>query len=80
MKFKKSHRKVEPSWESYLRSLQLNFPGIALESITALMKARYPGDYELMEWYNPERGVVDHRMKFADPRKEMLWVIQNSSR
>jgi hypothetical protein len=70
---------MEPSWESYLRSLKLNQPSITLERVSELMKEKYPGDYEIMEWYNPNRGVMDFRMKFADPRKEMLWVIANSS-
>ena len=72
------HRKMESTWESYLISLQLNYPGISTEEITKKLKSKWPGDYELVEYYNARRGVMDLRVKFADPRKEMIWVIKNA--
>ncbi len=76
---RRTHRKVEPNWESYLQSLQLNYPGISTDEITKKLKAKWPGDYELVEYYNARRGVMDLRVKFHDPRKVMLWAIKHSS-
>lgn len=76
---RRTHRKVGANWQSYLISLQLNYPGISTEEITKKLKAKWPGDYELVEYYNAQRGVMDLRVQFPDPRKEMLWVIKHSS-
>jgi hypothetical protein len=75
---RRTHRKVGPTWEGYLISLQLNNPGITAEEITEKLKAKWPGDYTVIEYYNARRGVMDHRVKFDDPRKEMLWVLKNA--
>lgn len=59
----------------YLRSSADSTDRIA--DITARMKQQWPGEYIVEEFYNVKLMRFDLRLKFEDPKKEMLWKIRN---
>ena len=80
-------QEVPDTWQSYLRRLGNGLNGITERSknITEAdivanaqeyMQKKYPGKYVVEQFYNAERGRVDLRLKFDDPKEEMFWLLR----
>ena len=78
---------MQTNYQDYLRSLSLKFNSWVsttfvkdkvegLEEATEMMRQRYPGNYTLIEKYNPSRGAFELAVKFENPKEEMLWKMK----
>ena len=78
---------MHTGYEEYLRSLNQKFNSWVnttfvkdkVEGLTdalELMQQRYPGNYRLIEKYNPSRGAFELDVKFDNPKEEMLWKMK----
>lgn len=78
---------MRTGYQDYLRSLNQKFNSWVnttfvkdkiegLEDALELMQQRYPGNYTLIEKYNPARGAIELDVKFANPKEEMLWKMK----
>jgi len=81
---------MHTGYEDYLRSLNQKFNSWVstqfikdkvegLEEATDLMRQRYPGNYRLIEKYNPTRGAFELAVEFDNPKEEMLWKLKWSA-
>jgi len=79
-------RIVPDTWQSYLRRLGNGLNGVAtnkyiteadiVENAQKYMQIKYPGNYTLEPYYNTERGRFDLRLKFDDPKEEIVWLLR----
>lgn len=78
---------MRTGYQDYLHSLNLKFTswvsatfakdkGEGLEEALEMMQERYPGNYILIEKYNPIRGTFELAVKFNNPKEEMLWKMK----
>ena len=51
-------------------------PTSMLDDISETMQRLYPGDYKIVEKYNPYAGRFDYTVEFDDPKEEMLWKLK----
>lgn len=77
------------TWQSYLRRLSNGINGISERSkvLTAEdiiantqkhMQIKYPGPYTVEQFYNAEKMKWDVRLKFDDPKQEIMWMLKHS--
>lgn len=77
------------SWKSYLDHLRIsvfskqsyvkaNPSQSVTEWMEAGMKPRYPGNYAIVEFYDPVKGRFDYRLEFADSNEELIWKLKYS--
>jgi hypothetical protein len=73
------------NWQTTLHSLQQKYylwktqhHEDAEQQVTEVMKERFPGEYQVVEFYNPNRGIMDLKVVFEDPKKELMWRIKHS--
>lgn len=76
----------QKSWQDKLRDLEQDYAvwfkigdrgiQIGLEGVTKMMKAWYPGNYKVIEAYDPKRGVFGFKLVFDDPKEETFWLVK----
>lgn len=74
------------SWQDNLRDLELKFASWlkignvsregGLEDVTWMMRTSYPGNYKVIEAYDPKRGVFGFKLVFDDPKEETFWLLK----
>lgn len=80
-------QEVPDTWQSYLRRLGNGLNGITERSKTITetdivanaqkyMQKKYPGKYVVEQFYNVDRGKFDLRLKFDDPKEEVVWLLR----
>lgn len=42
------------------------------------LQQQCPGEYRIVQKYDPIRMVIEFDVKFEDPRKELLWRLKYS--
>jgi len=62
------------SWQSLLVEAHLLRKNI--EGVESFMQDFFPGPYTVEEYYNSELNKFDYRLKFEDPKQELLWKIK----
>ena len=78
---------MRTGYQDYLHSLNQKFNSWVstsfvkdkvegLEDATEIMKQRYPGNYTLVEVYNPTRGTFELSVKFDNSKEELLWKMK----
>lgn len=80
---------VPETWQSYLRRLGNGLNGVigaggtttfSEEDILAnaehYMQKKYPGNYTVESYYNADKMKWDLRLRFADPRDEVVWLLK----
>jgi hypothetical protein len=74
------------SWQTHLHELQQKYylwkaqhHEDAEQQVTEVMKERFPGEYQVVEYYNPNRGIMDLKVVFEDTKKELVWKVKYSS-
>ena len=83
------YQPVPQTWQSYLRRLGNGINGIVaaggktnfsqediLANAQKYMQGKYPGNYQVEEYYNADKMKWDLRLKFEDPAEEMMWVLR----
>ena len=79
--------KVPETWKSYLRRLGNGLNGLSVRSQTITeediisnaqkwMQIKYPGPYQVEQFYNPKTMKIDLRLKFNDPKEETMWLLR----
>jgi hypothetical protein len=78
--------KVPETWQGYLRRLGNGLNGVAtnkyiteadiVENAQKYMQIKYPGNYTVEPYYNTEMGRFDLRLKFDDPKEEIVWLLR----
>lgn len=72
-------------WEQTLKLLgekyrvwKLSFPNEVEpeQQITEVMQESFPGPYIVEEYFDSDKQRFDIRLKFEDPKQEMLWKIK----
>ena len=73
-------------WKDKLQELELKFASWlkignvsregGLEDVNLMMKTWYPGNYTVVESYNPQRGVFGFKLVFEDPKEELVWLLR----
>jgi hypothetical protein len=77
------------SWKSYLDHLRISvFSNQSYvrsdpsQNVTdwmeASMKLRYPGDYTIVEFYDPVKVRFDYRPNFSNSNEELIWKLKNA--
>lgn len=74
------------TWQDKLRELELKFASWlkignvsregGLKDVNLIMSTWYPGNYTVIEAYDPKRGVFGFKLVFDNPKEEMLWQIK----
>ena len=79
------------TWQRYLSRLGGGINGVSnvyeangrtfsSEDIVAnaehYMQKKYPGPYRVESYYNADKMKYDLRLRFADPRDEMMWILK----
>lgn len=74
------------SWNRRLRALETTYydwskiEGInkeyGLVDLTELMQKDFPGNYSVIEVYDPKRGRFALKLEFADPREETMFMLR----
>ena len=73
------------SWKRYLADLHeqyLQWKKVSdgdpdgLVDATTLMQKRYPGNYVVVEVYDPHSGKFVFKLEFADPAEETVWILK----
>lgn len=85
-------RHTPETWQSYLSRLGNGLNGVigsnntntySEEDIVAnaekYMKKKYPGPYKVAQYYNAQKMKWDLRLKFEDPKEELVWLLKYSS-
>ena len=77
---------VHKSWQDTLQELELSFNNwimigksdreSGLEDVNRIMKTSYPGNYTVIEAYDPKRGVFGFKLMFDDPKEETFWLLK----
>lgn len=81
------YQPVPQTWQSYLRRLGNGINGISDRSETITdadivaraekyMKIKYPGPYIVEQFYNTEKMKWDLRLRFDEPKEELLWMLK----
>jgi hypothetical protein len=47
-----------------------------VECAHAALQLRWPGPYQVEEYYNASKGRFDFRLKFQDPHEEVMWRLR----
>ena len=78
--------KVPETWQSYLSRLGNGLNGVAtnkyiteediVENAQKYMQSKYPGPYTVESCYNAEKMKMDLRLKFDDPKEELMWTLK----
>lgn len=81
--------KVPETWQSYLRRLGNGLNGIVaaggktnfsqediLANAQKYMQEKYPGNYQVEEYYNADKMKWELRLRFEDPREETMWLLR----
>lgn len=73
-------------WQDRLRELELKFASWlkignvsregGLQDVTWMMQVSYPGNYTVVEAYDAKRGVFGFKLKFDDPKEELIWLMK----
>ena len=82
-------RAAPDTWQSYLRRLGNGINGISERSKTLTekdiivnaehyMQKKYPGNYVVESYYNANKMKYDLRLRFEDPKEELMWMMKNS--
>lgn len=50
----------------------------ALDWVESNMKARHPGNYTVVEFYDSAKQRYDYRLNFANSNEELMWKIKYS--
>jgi len=71
-------------WQQYLMMLHNHNTFVKANweegtDVTSMMKKKYPGNYELEEYYDPEIMRFTFRLVFESPQEESLWMLKNSN-
>ena len=77
-------------WQSYLRRLGNGLNGLSERSQTVTeedivanaehyMKKKYPGNYTVEQYYNPDKMKWDLRLRFESPKEETFWLLKYSA-
>ena len=61
---------------AFLTKMKLNPQKTVLDIAQEFFQKKWPGNYIIEEFYNPKKGRVDLRLKFADPREETFWLLK----
>lgn len=75
------------TWETYLRRLGNGLNGVTERSKTVTesdivanaqkyMQIKYPGKYIVEQFYNAKKGKFDLRLKFENPKEELMWKLR----
>ena len=74
------------TWQDKLQDLELKFASWlkignvsregGLEDVNLMMKTWYPGNYSVIEAYDPKRGVFDFKLVFGNQKEELLWLLR----
>lgn len=75
------------TWKSYLRRLGNGINGVSERSKTLTekdiivnaghyMQKRYPGNYVVESYYNSDKMKWDLKLKFDDPKQEIMWLLK----
>ena len=74
------------NWKSTLRNLELKFnswtkmdnvsTAEGLVDVNEIMKKHYPGNYDVIEAFLPERGVFGFKLVFQTPQDETLFLLR----
>lgn len=70
------------SWQTALRNLSTRHfmffdrNGSMLESGIANFKEQYPGNYEIVEYFNTTAMKFDLTVQFESKQEELLWKIK----
>lgn len=78
---------MHTGYQDYLRSLNQKFNSWVnttfvkdkvegLSDALDLIQLHYPGNYTLIEKYNPTRGLMELDVQFDNPKEEMLWKMK----
>ena len=76
------------SWQRYLTRLEESYktwaetgyydPSTGVDDVNGMMQNRFPGPYTVIEvWDEQTKQFVEFRLEFDDPKKEILWRIDN---
>lgn len=78
--------KTPETWQGYLRRLGNGLNGVAtnkyitaediIDNAQKCMQINYPGQYTVEQFYNAESGRFDLRLKFDDPKEEIVWLLR----
>lgn len=61
---------------STLPEMKLDPKKTILDIATETFQNKWPGNYQIEEFYNPKKGRIDLRLKFADPKEELVWMLR----
>ena len=70
------------NWQYHLREIHvllMNKPSDITRDrdrlATKLMQDRYPGNYRVVENFDPARGCFGFKLEFDDPREETMFLL-----
>jgi hypothetical protein len=55
---------------------KLNLDRTLAECAHEALQRRWPGPYQVEEYYNTSKGRFDFRLKFQDPQEEVIWLLR----
>lgn len=74
------------TWDSYLSRLGNGLNGVAtnqfvteadiLDNAQKYMQIKYPGPYRVEPYYNSKKMKMDLKLKFEDPKEELVWLLR----
>lgn len=77
---------VPDTWQTYLLKLQIKYAswtklgqecdGDGLADATKLMQLKFPGQYRVVEKFDPTRGTFSLDLEFDDPKQKIFWLIK----
>lgn len=67
-------RMAVKSWQSLL--VESHLLRKEIERVETSMQEFFPGPYTIEEYYDANLGRFNYRLKFEDPKQELLWKIK----
>ena len=72
------------TWKTYLARLSKELNSIVnakseehtIRNAQEKMQINYSGKYIVEPFYNPKNGKFDLRLKFEDPKEELMWKLK----
>ena len=61
---------------STLPEIKLNPEKTVLDIAQESFQRRWPGNYSIVEYYNPTKGRFGLRLAFENPHEETMWLLR----
>ena len=76
MNYKTKLREVELRFYSLTKLDEIDDRKEGPIYVNDIMQRYYPGPYKVVEEYDINRGVFGFKLKFSDPKEELLWILR----